>query len=101
MLQQAGYEVVSCEGFADAIDSCNPEFDLIIMGHSIPQRDKRAIIAELRKHGCTAPVVSLLRHGEVPIAEAAHGIDPSPEYLLETVKMMLEEKRSAGRETNR
>ena len=91
MLEQAGYDVVSAEGYAEAVESCQGSFDLIIMGHSIPQKDKRAIIAELRKHGCDGPVLSLLRVGEAPIPEAAHGIDPDPRYLLETVKWMLAE----------
>ena len=89
MLEQAGYIVVSAEGLADAIEHCSGDFDLVIMGHSIPQKDKRAMIAELHHHGLNAPLLSLLRRGEEPIPEASRGIDPSPQHLLETVKAML------------
>ena len=90
MLKQAGYEVVSCEGFADAIEHCQGHFDLIIMGHSIPQKDKRAIVLELHARGCDAPLLSLIRPGERPISEAGDTVDPfSPELLLQKVGNML------------
>ena len=80
MLNQAGYEVVSAEGFAEAIEHCSGNFDLIIVGHSIPQKDKRAIIGELHRQGCNAPVLSLLRSGEHRIPEAARAIEPTQSY---------------------
>ncbi len=90
LLEKAGYEVTSAIGFAEALEISDAHFDLIIMGHSIPQKDKRAIIAELRKHGCHSPVLSLLRFGERPIPEAADGVDPyDPERMLEKVKSLL------------
>lgn len=94
LLEQAGYEVVSAVGFAQALEQGSGDFDLIVMGHSIPQDDKRAMIAELTRHGCNAPVLSLLRIGEAPIPEAARGIDPSPQHLLNTVRTMLDELHS-------
>ncbi len=90
LLETAGYEVTWAVGFAEALELCDSHFDLIIMGHSIPQKDKRAIISELRKHGCVSPVLSLLRFGEQPIPEAADGIDPyDPESMLEKVNWIL------------
>lgn len=98
LLEMAGYVVVSAEGFADALDQCSGEFDLIIMGHSIPQKDKRAIIATLHQHGCDAPLLSLLRQGEHKIPEAAHAIDPMyPDDLLNAVQWMLAQRASAKR----
>ena len=98
MLEMAGYEVVSAVGFAEAIEQCSGEFDLIIMGHSIPQKDKRAIIATLHQHGCVAPLLSLLRQGEHKIPEAVHAVDPHhPDELLNAVKWMLAERRAAKR----
>jgi CheY-like chemotaxis protein len=94
MLEQAGYEVESVVGFAEAIEHCSGHFDLIIMGHSIPQKDKRAMVAELHRHGCTAPLISLLRTGEAPIPEATGGIDPSPHSLMEAVKEVLAEREA-------
>lgn len=89
MLEQAGYEVVSAVGFAEALEYCAGDFDLIIMGHSIPQKDKRAMLDEIHRHGCNAPLISLLRVGEAPIPEATRGIDPSPQHLIQAVKEIL------------
>ena len=98
MLEMAGYEVVSAEGFAEAIERSSGEFDLIIMGHSIPQKDKKAIIAALRQYGCTAPLLALLRQGELKIPEATHAADPHhPKELLDTVKWMLAKRAKAKR----
>ena len=92
LLQLAGYDVVSAEGFADAIEHCTGDFNLIILGHSIPQKDKRAIVASLHEHGCDAPLLSLLRDGEQKIPEATRSADPQDvELLLSTVKEMLSE----------
>ena len=98
MLELAGYEVVSVEGFAAAIEQCSGKhFDLIIMGHSIPQKDKRAMLAALHEHGLDAPLLSLLRHGEHKIPEATRAADPQDvEGLLDTVKEMLAERATAN-----
>src|SRR5690242_20315685 len=99
MLQLAGYDVTSAEGFAAAVELCTGEFDLIVMGHSIPQKDKQAIVAALHAHGCDAPLLSLLRHGEHKIPEAAHSADPhSPQDLLDAVKWMLSQPAIAKRD---
>lgn len=96
ILKLAGYDVVSAEGFADAIEHSGGHFDLIILGHSIPQKDKRAIVAALNEHGCSAPLLSLLRHGEHKIPEATRTADPQDvEGLLDTVKEMLSECTAA------
>ena len=97
MLELAGYEVVSAEGFADALEHCGGTFDLIIMGHSIPQKDKRAILSELHERGCDAPLLSLLRSGEQKIPEAIDAVDPHrPDDLLATVKSILSQKGQAS-----
>ena len=96
LLEKEGYEVMSAEGFAAALElSDGRHFDLIIMGHSIPQKDKRAIVVELRKHGCNAPILSLLRLHEHPIPEAAYAADPGdPKRMLETVAWALADHRT-------
>ena len=52
LLEHAGYEVVSPEGSAAAFDACeaeNGDFDLVVVGHSVPRVDKGRIIAHVRK----------------------------------------------------
>jgi CheY-like chemotaxis protein len=45
ILEQQGYEVVSAFGFAEAMQICSTrhDFDLVLMGHSMPQKDKMAL----------------------------------------------------------
>ena len=48
MVQQLGYVVVSIEGFVAAIEACEAptvNFDFLILGHSIPAKDKERIIS--------------------------------------------------------
>ena len=64
LLEQKGYAVVNALGFSKALVSCRDSgFDLFILGHSIPHDDKLALIESFRTH-CSAPIVSLERHGE-------------------------------------
>lgn len=92
ILEQAGYKVSSAFGFSAALEICTTHhgFDLILMGHSIPQRDKKAILAAIRPQ-CKAPLLSIFKHGESPIAEASYVVDAQdgPSALLEVVKEAL------------
>ena len=92
LLEQLGFEVVSAEGFAQAWDAAekrNNYFDLIILGHSIPPHDKKAIVAHMRD-SCNCPILALLRPYESPVAEAAISIDAGdPNAFLDAVHKML------------
>jgi CheY-like chemotaxis protein len=92
LLEHAGFEVFSAFGFAEALDICKKrdDFDLILMGHSMPQKDKSALMAALRPR-CDAPLVSILRHGEPSIPEAAYAVESGdgPVALLDAVKEAL------------
>lgn len=57
MLEQQGYNVTSALGFTAALEACRgDEFDLFILGHSIPAKDKAALIQAFRGN-CPAPIV--------------------------------------------
>ncbi len=86
LLEQRGYAVVSAEGFTEAIERCEAgKFDLVVMGHSIPHRDKEALF-ELIQRYCPAPVIALLRTGEEPLRGAAGSADPmNPTEFLDIV----------------
>ncbi len=93
LLEREGHDVVSAEGFTEALERCDGKLDLIILCHSIPQKDKHTIVARCRKRGCNAPVLSLLRPHERPIPEATHGTDAGdPRELLEAIKEILGER---------
>jgi hypothetical protein len=57
--------------FTAAIQACKSgDFDLVVMGHSIPYEDKQAIAKQLREI-CAMLILSLLRPYEtsLPLAE--------------------------------
>ena len=61
LLQRMGHRVTSAEGFAQAVEWCDKaagSFDLVVLGHSIPHEDKRAIIRRCNQT-CPCPVLAL------------------------------------------
>jgi len=94
LLEQLGYDVVSAEGFSqawEAAEKSGSPFDLIILGHSIPPPDKKAMVNHMRD-SCACPILALLRAHESPVAEAAASIDAGdPHAFLSAVRTMLRE----------
>ena len=92
ILEQAGFDVSSAFGFAEALEICKTrhDFDLILMGHSMPQKDKTALLAALRPR-CSAPLLSILRHGDSLIPQADYSVDSNdgPTALLAAVNEAL------------
>jgi CheY-like chemotaxis protein len=92
ILEQAGFDVTIALGFAEALEHCSndPAFDLIMMGHSMPRKDKTALIATLRPT-CKAPVLSVRKHGDPPLPEANASVDShdGPAKLIEAVKSAI------------
>lgn len=92
LLQQVGYDVRSAEGFAATLRTCREEghqFDLVVLGHSIPHEDREAIIHEISET-CPAPVLALLRPNESHVKGATRSIDASdPAALLAAVEEIL------------
>jgi CheY-like chemotaxis protein len=89
--EQRGYVVVSAEGFTEALERClGGEFDVVVMGHSIPHRDKEALMRAVNE-SCPAPVVALLRVGEPPLDGVAESVESiSPTSVLNAVARVLE-----------
>ena len=89
LLESQGYSVRSAEGFTDALKYCNAgDYDLVVMGHSIPHRDKQALFDAIRR-SCDAPVLALLRVNEPSLPGAAASIDPMEiKTFLETVRTL-------------
>jgi DNA-binding response OmpR family regulator len=87
MLSREGFEVESAVGFSAALQACEKgEFDLMIMGHSIPPEDKAAIIKQLRAV-CDTPILALRRANEAPVKAAEYNLDSgNPERFLSYVK---------------
>ncbi|HEY2233189.1 MAG TPA: hypothetical protein VGK01_06900 [Candidatus Angelobacter sp.] len=97
MLSREGFEMISAVGFSAAIEACKKgQFDLVIMGHSIPAADKTAIITQLRAM-CDTPVLALRRPNEEPLKSAEYNFDSGdPQSFLSYVKEITNHKaRSA------
>lgn len=94
VLENAGYDVTSALGFAEALEICkvHHDFDLILMGHSMPPKDKTSLITTLRLN-CPAPLVTIRRHGDDPLPGAKGSIDSldGPDALLQVIKKALED----------
>jgi CheY-like chemotaxis protein len=92
LLERARFAVTPVIGFTEAIERCKAEkkFDLVLMGHSMPQTDKAALIAIIKKH-CPAPLMSIRKHGEQPLPEAEFSLDSQadPAVFIEEVKAAL------------
>ena len=95
MLKGAAHRVKSALGFQDATESCSRDsFDVIIIGHSIPQKDKLAIIGCFREANPKAVVIALTRAGETRLNDVDHYINPGdPEELLRALAWILNPKR--------
>jgi DNA-binding response OmpR family regulator len=89
LLEQRGYSVTSSLGFTQALAECRVSgFDLFILGHSIPESDKLALIKTFREN-CPAPILSLERRGENRVPCDFHASPDDPERLLTTVDRIL------------
>lgn len=95
LLEQMGHTVASAEGFAEAFAVCEREaggFDLMVLGHSIPHEDKRAIIMRCLQ-SCQCPVLALTRVNERVVEEATRSVDASEtREFLEAVQELLSEQ---------
>jgi DNA-binding NtrC family response regulator len=89
LVEQKGWAVTNALGFSNALAHCRAGgFDLFILGHSIPQEDKLALIEAFRSH-CSAPILSLERHGEDFVPCDFHASPDNPEKFLEAVENII------------
>lgn len=97
LLETQGHEVVSSLGFTESLKHCHQgNFDLFLLGHSIPHSDKLQLVKTFRKN-CPAPIISLRRNaGEEPVDGADYHIEPDPGPLLELVHKILDRPQSSG-----
>ena len=100
LLEQAGYTVTSAFGFLQAMERCHSsEYDIVLMGHSIPRSEKSALVTVIRQH-CDAPILSIRVQGDPPLTEADYSVqaDEGPTILLAGIRAILEarEKKAAA-----
>jgi CheY-like chemotaxis protein len=90
LLEREGHRVTSALGFTQCSARCaEGNFDLFILGHSIPEDDKRELMRMFRAN-CAAPVLALRRQGEDPPAGADDLVfSQDPVELLKKVAQIL------------
>ena len=89
LLKQKGYQVTSAFGFTESMEHCrNGRFDLFILGHSIPHKDKLQLINAFRDN-CPAPILSLQRFGETDVPSHFYASPDDPEKFLKVVDEIL------------
>jgi DNA-binding response OmpR family regulator len=85
ILEQAGYEVVSALGVAAALRQCaDSTFDLLVIGHSIPDEHKRTLVDTFRR-STTAPIVCITPSSGCPVKGVDSHIETLPEFLVAAV----------------
>jgi DNA-binding response OmpR family regulator len=85
LLETKGYEVVSAMGLT-ALDVCKEgDFDLFILGGSLPESDKKKMIAGFRQC-CTAPIISVLSISGAQYPDGAdYHVNPDVDQVLKLV----------------
>jgi CheY-like chemotaxis protein len=96
LLESGGYQVVSSLDLSESLEYCKRgNFDLFLLGHSIPHPDKLQLVTTFRRQ-CPAPIVSLRRNaGEQLVDGADYHIEPDPERLLMLVQRIFSSRTSS------
>ena len=91
LLSDAGHVVTSAFGYHEGVEKSGADdFEMVIIGHSIPQKDKLDFIAEFRKSNPQAAVISLTRAGEPRVHEVDYYVNPGdPEELLRSIAWII------------
>ena len=98
MLRRRGYLVTSAPGSINDVETVckTSQFDLFVLGHSIPLQEKAELIRTFRGLS-QAPVLSLLRPGESSHDGADdHVVPDNPELLLDRIDAMLKGRGDAA-----
>jgi CheY-like chemotaxis protein len=97
VLESHGYRVTSAWGFQAAVHACQhgSQFDLFILGHSIPNGDKEQLVSVFRAH-CSGPVIALHRANESKVKNADYQSDTDPRTLLELVARVLKPRAESS-----
>lgn len=100
ILKAEGFHVTSACGFTEGHECARRGgYDLAIVGHSIPDRDKVALIAEFRKYS-KAPVLSMIKYGDALLPHADHSLQAfeGPEAFVKAVRKALGDQGIAAAE---
>jgi hypothetical protein len=89
LLESRKYFVTSALGWEESINCCKQGgFDIFILGHSIPETHKQALIESFRA-SCRGTIISLKCGTESEVKGADYYIDANPEGVLNHVAEIL------------
>jgi len=73
ILERARYEVVPALNHIDVQTACEKhrDFDLVIVGHSIPKQEKRRMLQTVRECRGHVPLSELYPQGSIPVESSA------------------------------
>jgi DNA-binding response OmpR family regulator len=91
VLESQEFDVESFTSQTALIECQGKSFDVAILGHTVPDSEKRTLVDELRRLCPGIRVIGLLQFGEVPDPawDGACRIDDGPNALLEAVRSVL------------
>ena len=87
ILESRGHSVTSARGFDNASHLCDSdtEFDLFIIGHSVPRAQREVLIEGFHARRPDAPVIALKLYGQEQVKGASLSIEPNPAELVSAV----------------
>src|SRR5580704_13088927 len=90
VLRSAGYIVETASTLKEAVDRFQAgDFDLVLLCHSIPMKDRDRLTCLIRATGALTPVVSIARnHGECPEFVNAT-LEDGPNKFLDSIGVEL------------
>ena len=96
LLENEGYVVVTVCTQGAALQHCRrPDFDLVILGHSLRDSQRDEIIRSLRSRS-SLPILALLRPNESPILSATRSVNAmEPGEVVSAVREMLRKRPQA------
>jgi DNA-binding response OmpR family regulator len=90
LLQAQGFEIISAGDFREVREACETyAFDLVIIGHSLDPKIKRAIAVSIRESNPDTPILEMcLVSPEIKGAE--YSTSDSPADLIAAVRRILQ-----------
>jgi hypothetical protein len=90
LFENSGWSVRSASNLDSALEFCRSErFDLVVLGHSIPDRDKALLIACARSFKTPVLALRLCNEPLFGLADYEFDVSTNPENLLAFVKEKL------------
>jgi DNA-binding response OmpR family regulator len=94
LLESKGHTAVASSGAAALQQCAHGPFDVLILGRSVPDADKKKLIEGLRQC-CPAPVISVFSGDVEPNDGAEFHCKPSPEEVLRLIDEIVTRRSAA------